>query len=368
MSAEKEKRITIKDVAQKSGVSTATVSRVLNGELNFPEATRKRIWSAAHLLGYKPSVQARRLRTGVDSGRLPTNLIMYIFNLPQENPIGNRYTADSAQMFDWLASQRGYYTANYRYFEQEGFHCPLILDRLVDGAVIGSPHQEVIECVAGKVPTVLLNVGSCALFPEIPRISAATEPVLRSLMLRARELGHVKAALVGSSIHPAGQRCFALAYVSLIRRLAYETGFELKGDHCYLPQDLCPANHDRRMDEITAALLPEIRSGNVTLIFGENYIYAKSIYNRLLRAGVRIPEEVSIVTVNSHVPFPTEEDRILTSAVHNWTQLYVTAIEVLKDLIANKEFSCREFMIPAVLCPGKTLARPMVQSESRVRL
>ncbi|MBQ6596845.1 MAG: LacI family DNA-binding transcriptional regulator [Lentisphaeria bacterium] len=359
------KRITIREVAEKSGVSTATVSRVLNGEINFPEATRKKIWAAAHLLGYEPSIQARKLRAGVDSERLPTNLIMYIFNLPQGNPIGDRYTADSAQMFDWLTSQRGYYTANYRYFQQEGFHCPLILDRLVDGAVIGSPHQEVIECVAGKVPTVLLNVGFCTLFPEIPRISAATEPVLRDLMLQARELGHVKAALIGS-VRPIEKHYFALDYISLIHRLTDETGFELKKEHCYQPQDLCPANNEQRMDEIAAALLSEIRSGKVTLVFGEDYTYAKSIYSRLLRMGVRIPEEISIITVNSHVPFPTEETRILTSAVHDWKQLYIAAIEVLKDLIAKKDFSCREFMIPAILCPGKTLGRPIVRLRSKV--
>ena len=83
---------------------------------------------------------------------------MRIFNLGRENPIGDRETADSVQMFDWIASQHGFFTTTYRYYQQEGFRCPLLLDRLIDGVVIGSPHREVIETIAGKVPTVEGNV------------------------------------------------------------------------------------------------------------------------------------------------------------------------------------------------------------------
>ncbi len=64
-------RITILDVAREAGVSTATVSRVLNqrqGEIKISETTKKRVLEAVERLGYQrnPLASALRLdRTGI---------------------------------------------------------------------------------------------------------------------------------------------------------------------------------------------------------------------------------------------------------------------------------------------------------------
>jgi DNA-binding LacI/PurR family transcriptional regulator len=57
--------ITLRNVAERAGVSITTVSRILNGrESGVPvrEATRERILTAAADLGYKPNLLARALR------------------------------------------------------------------------------------------------------------------------------------------------------------------------------------------------------------------------------------------------------------------------------------------------------------------
>jgi LacI family transcriptional regulator, galactose operon repressor len=53
---------TIRDVAEKAGVSTKTVSRVLNGEAYVAEATRVRVQSVVREMGYYPHTGARSLR------------------------------------------------------------------------------------------------------------------------------------------------------------------------------------------------------------------------------------------------------------------------------------------------------------------
>lgn len=53
---------TIKDVAQKAGVSSATVSRVLSGKPHVRSVLMKRVMAAAEELGYRPSRVARSLR------------------------------------------------------------------------------------------------------------------------------------------------------------------------------------------------------------------------------------------------------------------------------------------------------------------
>lgn len=53
----------IKDVAQRAGVSVATVSRVLAGRIRVSETARERVLEAVQALDYRPDLAARRLRS-----------------------------------------------------------------------------------------------------------------------------------------------------------------------------------------------------------------------------------------------------------------------------------------------------------------
>ena len=55
--------VTIYDIAQKTGFSAPTVSKVLNGTGSISEATRQQILSAAREMDYKPNMSARSLIT-----------------------------------------------------------------------------------------------------------------------------------------------------------------------------------------------------------------------------------------------------------------------------------------------------------------
>jgi DNA-binding LacI/PurR family transcriptional regulator len=59
------KMITLKDIAKEAGVSTTTVSRILNGRdsgIAIREDTRERVLAVAQTLGYRPNLMARALR------------------------------------------------------------------------------------------------------------------------------------------------------------------------------------------------------------------------------------------------------------------------------------------------------------------
>lgn len=58
-----KERVTIYEVAKASGVSLATVSRVINKQGNMTEATRKKVEDTIARLGYKPSGLAQALAT-----------------------------------------------------------------------------------------------------------------------------------------------------------------------------------------------------------------------------------------------------------------------------------------------------------------
>jgi DNA-binding LacI/PurR family transcriptional regulator len=56
--------VNLKDIAERAGVSLATVSNVVNGYRPVGEATRQRVQQAIDELGYTPNLSARHLRRG----------------------------------------------------------------------------------------------------------------------------------------------------------------------------------------------------------------------------------------------------------------------------------------------------------------
>lgn len=70
---EKDFMATLQDVAQRAGVSIATVSKVLSNTPYFTEETRLKVIEAVNALGYVPNLAARALSSG------KTNIIAVVF-------------------------------------------------------------------------------------------------------------------------------------------------------------------------------------------------------------------------------------------------------------------------------------------------
>jgi DNA-binding LacI/PurR family transcriptional regulator len=57
-----KRRVTLKDVAARAGVTYQTVSKIINGRAQVLPETEARVWDATRALGYKPNHTARSLR------------------------------------------------------------------------------------------------------------------------------------------------------------------------------------------------------------------------------------------------------------------------------------------------------------------
>lgn len=55
--------VSLKTIAEKCGVSTATVSKALNDQRDISEETKSRVRKTAEALGYFPNAAARALKT-----------------------------------------------------------------------------------------------------------------------------------------------------------------------------------------------------------------------------------------------------------------------------------------------------------------
>ncbi|MBW8698332.1 HTH-type transcriptional regulator DegA [Streptomyces sp. MBT84] len=144
-------RVSLKDVAEKAGVSIKTVSNVVNNYPHVTPAMRARVQQAIDELGYRPNLTARHLRKG------RTGIIALA--VPE---LGNPYFAELAGAVIDAAAEHDFtvlldHTRGRR--EQEVLVSQGFRARVIDGLIL-SPLELEAEDLQGRpddVPLVLLG-------------------------------------------------------------------------------------------------------------------------------------------------------------------------------------------------------------------
>jgi LacI family transcriptional regulator len=143
---------TIRDVAEAAGVSTATVSRVVNGEGRVLESTALKVRKAIVELGYNMNQVARSLKTratrsiGIVAPELSSGFLMFL-----------------AESMDRVLSARGYgliICASWESAAEEAKRLRLLAERSVDGIVMMPALERgshIAEALDKGIPIVLVD-------------------------------------------------------------------------------------------------------------------------------------------------------------------------------------------------------------------
>ena len=145
-------RVTIYEVAISSGVSLATVSRVINNNPNVTEKTRKKVEETIAKLGYKPSRLAQALATNKT-----TNIGIVI---PSANYV---YIANMLNGMTDEAKLRGYQLTLFvtnKSKEDALQVVEKVITSHVDGAIIFDDeldNEDINKLASYKIPLVVIN-------------------------------------------------------------------------------------------------------------------------------------------------------------------------------------------------------------------
>jgi DNA-binding LacI/PurR family transcriptional regulator len=148
--------VTLKDIAARAGVTTATVSMVINNKPNISEATKKKVLAIASELNYYPNIIARGLATkrsnaiGVIVPNLASGFIMRIMEGVKNTLRNANYTVI---LFDTI----GQGLDEYKLFQR------VVYEGRVDGVIVitASSSDEQLEIFRKeKMPCVLVAKNS----------------------------------------------------------------------------------------------------------------------------------------------------------------------------------------------------------------
>ncbi len=273
------RRAKIDDVARLAGVSTKTVSRVLNNEPNVREATRARVRAAAKALNYMPDFSARSL-----AGQ-KSYLIAMFYDTASQAYLSQFQAGALVQCGEY-----GYHLIVERCDVSSpgaGQRVAGIAARLrVDGVILLPPlsnHSEVVQKVAASdVPFVQIvpaDVSVAACYLNMDDARAADELTTYLIGLGHRRIGHIKGHPAhGASVQRYQGYCAALARagIALDALLVNEGLFDIRSG-------------EKAGRELLEGAHPP------TAIFAANDDMAAGAINAARGLGLDVPTDLSIV-------------------------------------------------------------------------
>lgn len=344
------KKATIVDVARRAEVSTAAVSRWLNGTIRLPETTAGRIRAAVEALGYQPHAQARRLSRG------KADAIGIV--VPD---ISNPFFALLAGEAEAVAVAAGYDVVIFssRNRVERELAC---FDRLaagyIDGLLFITNHAddgrlaERVKAAGGRVVIIDEDVPGT----EAPKLFVENELGGFLATRHLIERGHSRIAHMGG---PAGVMS-AMERAAGWRRALAEAGIEPGDDwHVCSEYEVEPARRD------AAALFA--LSPPPTAVFAGSDAIALGIMYQARAHGVTIPDDLSLVGFDG-MPITELLQPALTSVEQPIDGLGRLGAERLVAMIGGDGAAAPETIrLPVALVARASVAAPGTTSPRRSR-
>ena len=183
------KRPTLKDVAEKAGVSLGMAGRVLGNYGSFSDTTKKKVTEAARTLNYSPNVIARSLRTQL------TKTIGVLIS-----DITTLFWTTLVRGIQDKAGKAGYSVIlcnSDDESENEQLYLSTLFERNVDGLIVSpTPHNHTYlkKLARGMVPIVLVDRGVKGL--GVPTIKTDNQTGAYEAVKHLIDLGHDRLAII----------------------------------------------------------------------------------------------------------------------------------------------------------------------------
>jgi len=268
---------TIKDVAEKAGVSTSTVSHVINNTRFVSEESKQSVLKAIDELNYYRDVRARGLATG------KTHIIGLIVS-----DITNPFFPELIRGAETFAAQQGYdvFLCNTGYDpERTSSLVRRLIEKKVDGTIIMTTEMEyalVVSLTTKKIPVVLLDWGITDIL--VSNIKENFHKGIEEAIDHLVKLGHRNIAFISGPLNLKTAKTRRDAFLSLIKKYAVimeepiiiQGDWKISGGELAAERILNAPNHP-------------------TAILASNDLMAIGAMRKIKEVGLQIPKDISII-------------------------------------------------------------------------
>jgi len=325
-----DKKTTIKDIARKANVSHTTVSRALNDKSRIKNETKEKILSIAKELNYRPDFIARSLVM-----RRTKTLGLVI------TTIANPFYTELSQGIETTAIRLGYNiilcSTNYD-LATEKKYIDMLQSKGVDGIIFTSAHMgdpNIIELAKEGFPTILVNRRT---YDPVVRnkIDYVGVDNIRGGFLAVEhliKLGHKRIGVIGGS----SESSVGFERLEGGKKALAAYGLKVMDDYFLEGDFLRGSGYEGgkkflKMDE------------RPTAIFATNDYMALGIYQAVLEADIRVPEEIALIGFND-IEFSSIKGIELTTVGQKKYEMGALAVKTLVERIEGQRVGSPEELI-----------------------
>lgn len=270
---------TIQDVAKRAGVSTATVSHVLNGTRNVLPNTRRNVEQAIAALSYRPSAVARGLQTNITRtvGVLVADVTSFFF-------------AQIVRGLEAAFEPRHYNLMLCNTDEQperETRYLEMLFDKRVDGIIMvptGAPQPMLQQFAAQRVPIISIHrkpgtaCGPSVLTDDVDAAYQATDYLIK--------LGHKRIGVLarGKHLSPVIERTQGYMHA-------------LRAHQISVDERLIEINHQTAEQTTAAAKRLFSLTPPITAVIAMSLTSTLGLLKAMRELGVSYPDQISVVGI-----------------------------------------------------------------------
>lgn len=321
---------TIREVAEKAGVSFTTVSHVINNTRFVSEGTRSRVLMAMQELGYRPNALARSLRRGET---LTLGLI-----LPDS---ANPFFAEIGRSIEDSAFRQGYNvilcnTEGDK--EKERSYVEVLGKKQVDGLIFvaaGDQAASLVHLLVEGVPVVVIDRDLPHL--EVDTVLVDNRQGGKLVTQHLIELGHRRIACLTGPSHltPSAQRVTGYREALAEAGLAVDESLILRGDF-----------HPGQGYAAARSLLE--RADPPTALFACNDLMALAALRAAAECGRSVPGSLAVAGFDD-IELASFSNPALTSVAQPKREIGLTAVQLLLERIKDKDRPVNRVILPATL-------------------
>lgn len=323
--------VTIRDVAKETGVSTATVSNVLNKTGKVGSSTRRLVLGAVKRMGYIPDVHARHLAS---RDRRTLGIVISDIENPFFPEVVKGFENRARQLgYDVILSDTNYDPRRTRKAAER------MMEHKVRGVAIMTSEislKLIHQLAQRRIAVTFLDLAPIRKYMSNLQIdySSGVEQIVRHLHAQ----GHRRIAFVAGRPGLKSNTVRQQAYEKCMRDLGLEPGPVLPGDLRFEGGLAAAAS---------IAKLP-LRP---TAVVAVNDLTAVGVVKGLLNAGFRVPQDISVTGFDKTRLAEYCNPSITTVDVHRET-LGQIAADALHELSNSENPQGREYQIGAELVLG----------------